>query len=126
MYLCNAFSLNMLTKYPAQICVSLLGLEQVRAHIATPRNSNSARSGSGTVVPTPPPFISAVGHADTARVFSAVLGVEVVENRVNVRLDQPHNELIVGQYTGPRLEAGATALPDGARIEWLLVEVDYD
>jgi hypothetical protein len=30
---------------------------------------------------------------------------------------------IVGQYIGPRLEVGATALPAGAKVDWFLVSV---
>lgn len=60
---------------------------------------------------------SAVGHPDTAAVFSAVLGLEVAANRVNVELTHDVS-LIVGQYRGPRLPEGATELPAGATIEW--------
>lgn len=60
---------------------------------------------------------SAVGHADTAAVFSSILGRPVAVNRVNVKLDQ-QTILLVGQYIGPRLPEGATTLPDGATIEW--------
>lgn len=60
---------------------------------------------------------SAVGHADTAAVFSDVLGVLVQAERVSVTLGRDVN-LIVGQYRGPRLPEGATTLPAGAVIEW--------
>jgi hypothetical protein len=43
-------------------------------------------------------------------------------NRVNVSL-KPGDAAIVGQYIGPRLPEGATTLPEGATIKWLLTEV---
>jgi hypothetical protein len=63
---------------------------------------------------------SAVGHADTAAVFSTLLGRPVPVNRVNIKLTQGVI-LLVGQYIGPRLPEGATTLPEGARIEWWTV-----
>ena len=66
---------------------------------------------------------SAVGHADTARVFAAALERPVEANRVTVALARGERAL-VGQYVGPRLPEGATALPEGARIDWLLVTVE--
>ena len=66
--------------------------------------------------------ISAVGHADTAAVFSNVLGVTVPCNRATVALREGDIAL-VGQYSGPRLPEGATSLPEGAAIRWLVVGV---
>ena len=63
---------------------------------------------------------SAVGHADTAAVFSSVLGVEIPCNRATVAL-KDGDVALVGQYSGPRLEEGATSLPEGAAIKWLVV-----
>lgn len=63
---------------------------------------------------------SAVGHADTAAVLSTVLGVDVPMNRTTLQMQRSVG-LLVGQYKGPRLEEGATALPEGASIEWWLV-----
>lgn len=63
---------------------------------------------------------SAVGHADTAAVLSTVLGVDVPMNRTTLQMEHGV-ALLVGQYKGPRLPEGATALPEGATIEWWLV-----
>ena len=96
--LCNAFSINMLSG---------------DADITFTRITNPAdhlKRG----------FTSAVGHADTARVFASVLGVDVPVNRATVSLDGD-TILIVGQYKGPRLPEGATSLPVGATIEWWMV-----
>lgn len=102
MHLLNAFSLSMLPQ-PARMSVSPLALDQAR-HVA--REATSA-----------------VGHADTARLFAAALDRPVEANRVTVALARGERAL-VGQYVGPRLPEGATALPEGARIDWLLVTVE--
>ena len=66
------------------------------------------------------PHSSAVGHADTATVLGAALGTEVPMNRTTLQMERGVG-LLVGQYKGPRLPEGATALPEGASIEWWLV-----
>lgn len=102
MKLLNAFSLNMISSFPAAISIDELPLDQARA--LTKEHG----------------IDSAVGHADTAAVFSDVLGVNVPVNRTTVSL--PKSEpVLVGQYRGPRLAEGATKLPDGASIQWLMV-----
>lgn len=101
MYLLNAFSLNMLDK-DANVLVRQISLKTAMeiAKICT----------------------SAVGHADTAAVFSDVLGTDVPCNRVSVALD--HCDMaLVGQYSGPRLPEGANCLPEGATIKWFIVGV---
>jgi len=65
---------------------------------------------------------SAVGHADTASVFENTLGLPVPVQRTNVVLGKG-DEILVGQYSGPRLPEGATELPEGATIKWCLVTV---
>lgn len=97
----NAFSINMLPRERHDLHFKPLAVEEAREF------------ASGAT--------SAVGHADTAAVFSAVLGMEVKANRVNVQLKKHEIRLLVGQYRGPRLEEGATQLPKGATIEWWLV-----
>jgi hypothetical protein len=98
----NAFSANMLAGFPASVAFAELSLEEARARAAD--------------------LASAVGHADTAAVFTATLGVSVPANRANVVLNKGDVALL-GQYRGPRLPEGATALPEGATIQWLLVTV---
>jgi len=65
---------------------------------------------------------SAVGHGDTAQVFSSFLGIEVPHERRSVNL-QKGDEAILGQYKGPRLPEGATSLPEGSRITWYLIKL---
>lgn len=63
---------------------------------------------------------SCVGHADIASVLSKLIGFDVPINRVSVSL-KPGDNLVVGQYVGPRLPEGCKELPEGARIEWYVV-----
>ena len=101
MFILNAFSLNMIEGN-----VDLV-IQEITKDVAQ-------RLASGAV--------SAVGHADTAAVFSAVLGVEIPANRATVALKEG-DVALVGQYVGPRLPEGATTLPEGAQIKWVVVGV---
>ncbi len=105
MIITNALSLNMLAvgKMPTSMQVYEVTLEKARALAAQES------------------FTSAVGHADTAKIISAELGVDVPMNRVSLEIKE--GKLLVGQYTGPRLPEGASTLPEGAKIKWLVVEV---
>jgi hypothetical protein len=62
-------------------------------------------------------FICAIGHPDTARIVSSILGVNIQPRRLTVELARD-DSLLVAQYRGPRLEAGATELPKGATLEF--------
>lgn len=68
-------------------------------------------------------FTSCVGHSDTAALISNMLDTDVQMNRMSTSL-KPGDELLVAQYNGPRLPEGATSLPEGARIRWMLVKVN--
>ncbi len=61
-------------------------------------------------------LVSAIGHADTAR----VLGVEM--NRVNVTLKRG-DTAFVAQLQGGRLPEGSTTLPEGFTFKFVKVEV---
>ena len=60
---------------------------------------------------------SAVGHEDTAKLFSSLLDVEIIKNRIDVKLDRTA-DLLVGQITGGRLPEGTTILPPGVSVIW--------
>jgi len=66
-------------------------------------------------------MVSAIGHADTARVISRELGIEISADRRSVTLGD--ELMLVAQYIGPRLPEGATELPSGARTEYFLVRL---
>jgi hypothetical protein len=68
-------------------------------------------------------FESYVGHADIANVFSSLLAIPVACNRANVTLSSG-DKCLLGQYIGPRLLEGATRLPEGSKIKWLLITIE--
>jgi len=107
LYICNAFSLQMLAFEENMIRV-------------TPVPSPAAWLEN--VEPLFDILHSAVGHADTAAIFSSVLNMEVKENRTSISMSKDI-ELLVGQYSGPRLPEGATTLPQGATIKWFHVKL---
>lgn len=104
MLLLNAFSANMLAEFPVSVSFSEISVE---AAVSLVFNN----------------LTSAVGHEDTAAVFSSVLGIPVPMNRATLVL-KPGATAVLGQYTGPRLPEGAKTLPEGATIKWLLVRVN--
>lgn len=103
MKLLSSFSLNMLDEFPASVDVDELELAEARDLLSVD-------------------LVSAVGHADTAAVFSTQLGLDVAFNRTTVVLHSGE-VVVVGQYVGPRLAEGTTTLPQGATIKWLKVTV---
>ncbi len=100
-YLANAFSLQMLDLSSAKsVDIVPVAKEEVAA--------------SG--------FESVVGHLDTANVLTALLGVEVQQQRASVRLESS-DILYVAQVTGGRLPEGATTLPAGIELIFLRVSL---
>jgi hypothetical protein len=102
-YLGNAFSLGMIDSN------RLTGINIHVTEVLPKQISNEA--------------VSVVGHADTAALFSELLGRQIAFNRVSVTLYKG-DTLYVGQYSGPRLPEGATTLPEGATVKWLKVVID--
>lgn len=101
--LVNAFSPNMLPEgFSGRLNFELISLDEARE--------------------LAPQVASAVGHADTATLFSAILDTPVEVFRMNVEL-MPNMWLLLGQYRGPRLPEGATSLPEGASIAWYVVSI---
>lgn len=94
-YLLDAFSANMLS-LPAAVTFHEIPEEEAATLWATEG------------------MISAVGHADTAALFSSVLGFHVPCLRSTVSLSSG-DWAIIGQYSGPRL-------PEGASINWIMVK----
>ena len=105
MILSNAFSINMLSS-SASYKFSQVSLDDARELVATTR------------------WVSAVGHADTATLFSGLLGQHVRCNRTTV---SDPTRMLIGQYSGPRLPEACSTLPDGATITWWLVsQIDWE
>jgi hypothetical protein len=67
---------------------------------------------------------SVVGHADTAAIFTSELGIEVKfrADRPSIILE-PGDRVLVGQFMGGRLPEGATKLPTGVSMRWMMVSV---
>lgn len=109
--ICNSFSLSMLPEWVAKghITFQRLTLEEAQEFV---RDWD---------------WESAVGHADVAEIFSQQLGVEIPVNRIKASFAPGiTEEILVGQNTGPRLPEGATTLPEGAEIQWVLVTFTED
>jgi hypothetical protein len=102
-YLSNSFSINMLPHEHILVQFDKLDTEYVVKILSKG-------------------FVSAVGHADTAELFSNILGIEVVPNRQSITLSS-NDVLIVGQYIGPRLPEGSKKMPKDATIEWWHVKL---
>ena len=99
-YLSNAFSLQM-TDADCNIKVRTVKPEEIPADV-----------------------ISCVGHADTARVLTSLLGREVPCNRESISLMEG-DELYVAQIIGGRLPEGATTLPEGVSFKFIKVTAEY-
>ena len=98
--LCNAFSIQMLNG-DSTLSFRRIGLDE---------SKNLLKGG----------FVSAIGHADTARVISGLIGEEVPMNRISVSID-PETTLVVAQVLGGRLPEGATTIPEGMEIAFFKV-----
>lgn len=67
---------------------------------------------------------SSIGHQSMADLLSEMTGEVIPMNRKNDKINSSADGTIVlAQYTGPRLQEGATELPEGAQIEFYLVHV---
>ncbi len=108
-FLLNAFSANMLGKFPATVNFSEISLEEAKALLA-----------SG--------FESAVGHQATAEVLSQRLGLQVEAKRVNVAL-APGDTAVLAQVRLPRLEEGQILTAEqvaAAPVSFILVRIAPD
>ena len=98
--LTNAFSLQM---------VASLGTSAVIVEKISPAD-----------VPTD--AISAIGHADCAKICSSVLNRKVDVNRSSQRLTYG-DVVYVAQFVGGRLPEGATTLPEGVSLQFFKVSI---
>lgn len=69
----------------------------------------------------PADAVSVIGHADTAKVLSSVIGREIAFNRVSYTAEHG-DRIYIAQYVGPRLPEGATELPEGATFRFYKIE----
>lgn len=96
----NSFSINMLTSSFHELMFTKVDVEDARRLVSEG-------------------LTSYIGHADMAAVVGNLLEKEVPMNRDTMKF---HGVMLVAQYTGPRLPEGTTVLPEGAAVEFWLVE----
>jgi hypothetical protein len=120
-YLSNAFSLQMQgeNECTTHQC-SLEDAKNILVNLVPGPYINRKEEKNGTDAIYKMTAQSCVGHADVAAVLSELIEFDVPVNRISIKLN-PGDILVVGQYVGPRLPEGATKLPDGARIDWYIV-----
>lgn len=108
LYLSSAFSLNMLDleNIPdGSIRYEVVPIEKARELV-----------NAGTVV-------NVIGHQTTAAIIGEQLyGKPMNANRANVSMSY-EDKMLVAQYYGDRLPEGATELPAGAKIVYILVYI---
>jgi hypothetical protein len=122
-YVSNAFSLSMLSREAQRgtpLGYAPRGADQIGFAARIPRPVEDPADFLRMYEEYGVPIISVIGHADTAAVISAVLGRDLQADRRSISLGMD-DLLLVGQYIGPRLPEGATALPEGARLEWWVI-----
>jgi hypothetical protein len=65
---------------------------------------------------------SFIGHQDLVNLVNAKFGIGLVANRATVALNKGEKALVI-QYKGERLPEGSKTLPQGATLDFLIVEV---
>ena len=65
---------------------------------------------------------SVIPNAAFATIISADLDVDVLCNRETVKL-RGGDTMLLCQYSGPRLQSGASELPNGAQIDYFVLEI---
>ena len=126
-YIANSFSLNMIHSFPAIPVIGEVTLAEVRAAVTTGMLDTGEGYGNWLLSDV----IGGIGHADTAAIVDASLGIfhcdtenrkvfdtqATTSGRITVTLT-PSDVLYVAQYRGPRLPEGTTVLPEGSTIQW--------
>ena len=109
LYITNAFSINMLSKISNTLEFNKISQPEIVINLADN-------------------IIGCIGHENTALLVEQMLkglGYEDIPklfNRISITPDfKAGDEILVCQYTGPRLDEGVTSLPDGAKINFWVV-----
>lgn len=113
LFITNSFSINML-EGGTMVDFIPMSIEEVKKYISRATTGSFAAN-----------IVSAIGHADMAKIVSDQLEMAIPMNRVSIKLSVERGKIsdtaLVAQYSGPRLAEGATSLPDGAEIRYWLV-----
>lgn len=110
LYISNAFSLQMLgEEVVGNIRYQQINIEDVKHFLDEFDDEEGVEP------------ISAVGHQDTAQVFSNLLERNIPTSRINITLEKG-DTLFVGQLMGGRLPEGTKTLPENMKIKWFIVE----
>ena len=115
MIISNAFSINMLVQEDISIRFSSISVEEVVSILIDIDEDFDGSEG----------IVNAIGHKETDSVVRDQLKKAGFVLREGKRLsvvfapdmDTSH-QMLVAQYRGPRLQEGATSLPEGATIVW--------
>lgn len=97
--LVNAFSLNMLEENCNYAVPEIEKISLERAKSMLSKDN----------------FESYIGHEDMAKILSEMTGIKVEFKRKTLKIKEG-DSIIVAQYSGPRLQEGATKLPQGSKI----------
>lgn len=118
LYIGNAFSLSMLNRDVQQ---GIYEYPNYPSEPRTPFPCNNPLAFLKKCKDNNVEIISCIGHQDTSNLFSKILEMDLPVNRISVKLNDDEDEILVGQYQGPRLPEGCLELPEGAIIEWWIV-----
>ena len=102
-YLATGFNSDMLAKGWLAYDVSKTGVKEVQDHAAN--------------------AISLVKKPEIARAFEIVLGFPVKTGEQVYETITKDDVVYLGKYIGPEPTVDATRLPDGASIEWCVIEI---
>ena len=100
-WISNTFSLNMIR--------GALDVEISAREVSTQEARSFARTAR-----------SAVGHPETARLFSQRLELEIAHQRLTITLEA-EDQLLVGQYVGERLPEFQERRPEDAELRWVFI-----
>ncbi len=117
-YLCNAFSLQMV-QGDCDIAVRAMSLEDaIAALVGRQWDEDCEELHQFLAIDVK----SCIGHVDTANIVGSLLGFDVPVKRTSITLKKG-DTLIVAQVTGGRLPEGATSLPEGAELKFIEVKL---
>ena len=89
-YLVNAFSLNMLDKFPAKVVIDKISQKEFCAKLEESFKDER--------------FINAIGHDSTVTLVNKLCGTIITKNRIEIKMNKGDNVLVI--MVSQRLEEG--------------------